>query len=251
MSHSPRVVLVGTTHPGNIGSAARAMKTMGISDLWLVAPECALDDVAFDRAAGAKDVVEAARVCASLDEALAGCHTVFATSARMRDVSLPEYSPREAMQCLDATTHMGGVAFVFGREHSGLNNQEFLQATKHILIPANPAYSSLNLGQAVQIVAYELMLRLQELAQEGARPSRKKQEEPLAEHQDMRHLESHFWRVVEKTSFLKQANPVRIKQRFRRMFVRMRLEKKEAILLRGILTALENTLKSNDIPPKN
>lgn len=243
MSLSPRIVLVGTTHPGNIGATARAMKTMGFGQLWLVAPECALDEVAFDRAAGAKDVVESARICASLDEALAGCHMVFATSARMRDVALPEYRPREAMQCLDVNTHLPGVAFVFGREHSGLSNSEFLQANKHILIPANPAYSSLNLGQAVQIVVYELMLRLQELATAETGRVVAGKSESLAEHQDMRYLESHFWRVVEKTAFLKQANPVRIKQRFRRMFARMGLEKNEAILLRGVLTALENALK--------
>lgn len=239
----PRVVLIGTTHPGNVGAAARAMKTMGLQELWLVAPECAVDEVAFDRAAGAKDVVENIRICQRLEDALAGCHTVFATSARMRDVALPEYSPREAMACLDASNAFSGVAFIFGREHSGLSNQEFLQANKHIFIPTNPVYSSLNLGQAVQIVAYEWMLRLQAIMPVQETPMLSANPKAMAEYQDMWHLEQHFWRVVENTAFLKQANPVRIKQRFRRMFARMPLEKKEVILLRGVLTALENAFK--------
>ena len=147
-----RIVLCRTSHPGNIGAAARAMKTMGLSRLYLVQPLCAVDEVATARAAGADDVLVAAEVCGSLAEALGGCVHAAALSARLRDLGPVAVGVREAVGPLLAQTAVGDVALVFGNETSGLSNEELQCCQQAVTIPSNPAYSSLNLGAAVQVM---------------------------------------------------------------------------------------------------
>src|SRR4249919_3410229 len=156
MMDSLRIVLVGTQHPGNIGSAARAMKTMGLHRLLLVAPEKFPHAEAFALAAGANDVLEAAEIHPTLESALAGCRTVIATTARRRTVPMPELSPGEAARQLVGQAAQGDVALVFGRERTGLENDELQRCHASVCIPANPEYSSLNLAAAVQVLAYEI-----------------------------------------------------------------------------------------------
>ena len=160
-----RIVLVGTQHPGNIGSAARAMKTMGLSALHLVAPERFPDPEANTLAAGADDLLAAAPVHADLDAALAGCHFVLGTSARRRHVPLPELGPREAAERLLDAAGQGPVALLFGRERTGLENAELQRCHFTVGIPTDPGFSSLNLAAAVQVLSYEL--RLAVLARAG------------------------------------------------------------------------------------
>src|SRR5690242_8233019 len=156
-----RMVLVGTQHPGNIGSAARALKTMGLSRLVLVAPERFPHAEADALAAGAGDLLLAARVHADPAEALADCRLVLGCTARDRRIALPVLSPREAAARAAAVAGAGGeVALLFGRERTGLDNAELQLCHAAVHIPANPDYSSLNLAAAVQVLAYELRLAL-------------------------------------------------------------------------------------------
>ena len=150
-----RIVLVNTSHSGNIGSAARAMKTMGLSNLYLVDPACEIDSHASALAAGATDVLGKTVVVDTLADAIADCGLTIGTSARSRTLSWPMVEPRECGEKLVAEAEHGPVALVFGRENSGLTNEELQQCNYHVCIPANPEYSSLNLAMAVQTLCYE------------------------------------------------------------------------------------------------
>ena len=156
--NSVKVVLVGTTHPGNIGATARAMKNMGILDLALVEPKEFPSDVATFRSKAAKDILEKASVHRSLAEAVSECELVVGTSARGRTVPWPVLNPREAAEEMHKSSRNGKVAIVFGREDRGLTNEELGLCNFHVHIPSDPEYSSLNLSQAVQILAYEIRL---------------------------------------------------------------------------------------------
>ena len=156
--NSVKVVLVGTTHPGNIGATARAMKNMGILDLALVEPKEFPSDVATFRSKAAKDILEKASVHISLEEAISECELVVGTSARGRTVPWPVLNPREAAEEMHKSSLNGKVAIVFGREDRGLTNEELGLCNFHVHIPSDPEYSSLNLSQAVQILAYEIRL---------------------------------------------------------------------------------------------
>jgi TrmH family RNA methyltransferase len=153
-----RFVLVGTTHPGNIGAAARAMKTMGLSNLHLVEPLHYPNAEATARASGADDVLAKAVVHNSLVDAIAGCQQVYGMSARLRHLPVPIVNPREAVEKIQQVEDDAHIAIVFGREHSGLTNEELDRCQHLINIPANPDYSSLNLAAAVQVLAYELKM---------------------------------------------------------------------------------------------
>ena len=155
-----RVVLVGTQHPGNIGSSARAMHTMGLAQLWLVAPRRFPDPEAEALAAGARGVLDGARVVATLDEALAQCRVAYGCSARGRHVALPELGPREAAERLVTAATASDVALVFGPERTGLDNRDLQRCQAAVRIPANPEYPSLNLAAAVQVLAYELRMAM-------------------------------------------------------------------------------------------
>ena len=230
-----RVVLSRTSHPGNIGAAARAMKTMGLRDLWLVAPEAFPDEVATARASGAADLLESARVVGTLQEALADTVFSAALTARRRELSLPRMQARDAARELVARSSDGIVALVFGNETSGMTNEEVGLCSLPVTIPTDPEFSSLNLGAAVQVLSYEL--RMAALGEAAAAPA-DVQAEP-ATHADFEGFMSHLERVVTASGFHDPANPKRLLPRMRRLFNRVRLEKEEVAILRGMLTTFE------------
>jgi len=229
-------VLVGTTHPGNIGAAARAMCTMGLDRLTLVAPREFPSEEATARAAGADQVLADARVCASLAEALADCRFVVGASARLRGLSWSTVSPREAAPRLLAESRDGEAAVVFGRESSGLSNDELASCHALLHIPTDAGFSSLNLAMAVQVVAYELRLAM--LDQAAPQPATERLD-PLATIADLERFYAHLERALVDAGFLNPANPRHLMLRLRRLFSRALLEEKEVRILRGILAALE------------
>ena len=230
-----RVVLSRTSHPGNIGAAARAMKNMGLRDLWLVAPESFPDEVATARASGAADLLESARVVGTLQEALADTVFSAALTARRRELSLPRMQARDAARELVARSSDGIVALVFGNETSGMTNEEVGLCSLPVTIPTDPEFSSLNLGAAVQVLSYEL--RMAAFGEAAAAPA-DLQAEP-ATHADFEGFMSHLERVVTASGFHDPANPKRLLPRMRRLFNRVRLEKEEVAILRGMLTTFE------------
>ena len=235
---SIRIVLVATSHPGNIGSTARAMKTMGLDKLYLVTPKSFPDQKATEMAAGADDVLNQAIRTKTLDEALKGCQLVFATSARPRGVSLPGLTPAGCAELVAIKPDNTEIAIVFGREHAGLNNEELLRSHYHVNIPSNPEYSSLNLSQAVQIIAYELRMKLLAPAAEVEL----KQDRP-ATADEIEQFYAHLNEVMWAIEFLKPTNPTRrLQQRLRRLFNRVHLEHMEVSILRGILSQVQYAL---------
>ena len=234
MSIPVRIILVGTTHPGNIGATARAMCTMGLDRLTLVAPREFPSPEATARAAGADAVLDRARVCDTLEEALVGCRFVVGASARLRAVPWPAVTPREAAPRLLAESANGETAVMFGRESSGLNNDELARCHALLHIPTNPDYSSLNLAMAVQVVAYELRL-----AALGEADPVQERIDPLAPVEDLERFYEHLERTLVDAGFLNPANPRHLMLRLRRLFNRAMPEEKEVRILRGILSALE------------
>ena len=226
-----RVVLSHTSHPGNIGAAARAMKTMGIVSLYLVNPKRFPDADAEAMASGASDVLQNARVCASLADALRGTVYALAVSARRRELAYVSAEARSAAQVLVAAAQGGEVAIVFGTELSGLTNEEILQCGAMAHIPADPGYSSLNLAAAVQVMAYEARV-----AALGAQMPSPAEAEP-ARHEDVENFYLHLEQSLLASGFLDPANPRRLIPRLRRLFGRARLEQEEVNILRGMLNS--------------
>ena len=226
-----RVVLSHTSHPGNIGAAARAMKTMGFDDLVLVAPRHFPDPDATAMAAGAADVLQAARVVDTLEAAIAECTLAVGFSARGRDLSHAPAALRGLAPEILATAEAGTVALVFGNETSGLSNEELLRCQRLAHIPANPAYSSLNLAAAVQVFAYELRMAAGEPL--GPEPPA-----VLATHEDIEGFYAHLEQVMCESGFMNPEHPRRLMPRLRRLFARTGLEPEEVNILRGILKAL-------------
>ncbi|HMM55578.1 MAG TPA: RNA methyltransferase [Candidatus Desulfobacillus sp.] len=224
-----RIVLARTSHPGNVGAAARAMKTMGLSQLWLVQPPADDAGVARARAAGADDILDAARVCRRLEEALSGTAFAVALTTRRREPLPPPSWMREAAPRIIAAAAQGEVALVFGNEQAGLSNEEAALCRLPVMIPANPAYSSLNLGAAVQVACYELRLAALE---PGLPPA---PDNPPATFEEIRHFYEHLEKAVTRTGFLDPAHPKRLMPRLRRLFDRVDLERDEVSLLRGML----------------
>ncbi|WP_018717285.1 RNA methyltransferase [Arhodomonas aquaeolei] len=234
-----QVLLVGTTHPGNVGAAARALKTMGLSRLALVAA-CAVDDHARANAGAATDVLDAATVTADVDTALAGAGRVFGVSARPRRHGVPALSPR------DAAAEIAGapdtpVAVMFGREHSGLTNEEIGRCHRLVHIPANPDYASLNLAAAVQVVCYELRLA----AAGAALPTAGVDDAPASANH-LAGLYDHLARVMAASGYAAAADQKHLMQRLRRLFNRAVPEHTEVNILRGILAAVERRLPPPD-----
>lgn len=227
-----RIVLVGAQHPGNIGAAARAMKVMGLGDLVLVAPERYPDAEASARASGAEDVLNAARVVDTLDEALADTVLAIGTSARTRRTEWPLIDARAAAEKAVATASGGPTAIVFGRERAGLENSELERCQLHLQIPANPDYSSLNLAAAVQVIAYELRVAA------GAGVAGEAVHEPVSG-RDMEGLFDHWQGVLEASGFLDPAEPMLLMRRLRRLFYRAAPDRVEINILRGALRSLD------------
>jgi tRNA/rRNA methyltransferase len=234
-----RVVLCRTSHPGNIGAAARAMKTMGLSRLYLVSPLCEVDAVAEARAAGATDVLAAAVHCTSLVEALGGCVHAVALSARLRDLGPVASGARESAAPLLQEALMGDVAIVFGNESSGLTNEELQRCQKAVTIPSNPAFSSLNLGAAVQVMAYELRMAAYRETPPALTTPATPFSSPAAALDEIERFYTHLESALTATGFHDPAKPRRLMPKLRRLFGRAGLEKDEINILRGILDSIE------------
>lgn len=229
-----RIVLVNTSHTGNMGSAARAMKTMGLTQLVLVDPQVLPDDNAMALAAGASDVLANARIVSTLDEAIADCGLVIGTSARSRTLSWPMLDPREAGEKAVEEGVKHPVALVFGRERTGLTNDELQKCHYHVAIAANPEYSSLNLAMAVQTICYEVRMHwLRDQAPEV---------ESEADYPSADQLEGfyqHLEQTLLKTGFIADDHPGQVMSKLRRLFNRARPETVELNILRGILTSVQ------------
>ncbi len=230
-----RIVLVNTSHTGNMGSAARAMKTMGLSQMVLVDPQAQPDDNAYALAAGASDLLANARIVSTLDEAIADCGLVIGTSARSRTLSWPMLDPREAGEKLVTEGMQHPVALVFGRERTGLTNDELQKCHYHVAIPANPEYSSLNLAMAVQTLCYEV--RMHWLQQEQVGETDMAVDYPSAE--QLEGFYQHLEQTLLKTGFIADDHPGQVMNKLRRLFNRARPEAVELNILRGILTSVQ------------
>jgi tRNA (cytidine32/uridine32-2'-O)-methyltransferase len=235
-----RIILVAPTHPGNIGAVARAMKTMGFVQLYLVNPKIFPHVDATARAAGADDILAEAVIVDSLDSALKDCTLVVGTSARIRELPLTILDPRSAAQniVVEAKNARNEIALVFGRESSGLNNEELQRCNYHICIPTNPEFSSLNLAAAVQLLAYEI--RMAALNSDDKTFSIAYEEyDTYATHEEVALFYEHLEQVLSEVAFLQEQRPKRLMGRLQRLFNRARLERMELNILRGFLTAIQ------------
>ena len=243
MLQNIRVVLVNTSHPGNIGGAARAMKNMGLSRLVLVQPKEFPAADASARASGADDVLANAQVVDSLEDALVGCNLVMGTSARERSIPWPLIDPRECGA--KAVEHgIGGeeIALVFGREHAGLTNEELQRCHFHVHIPSNPDFSSLNLAAAVQVLSYEV--RMAWLAAEDAPAKVEKVDaSELATMDEMELFYEHLEKTLVDIGFLDPEKPKHLMARLRRLYGRSSVERPEMSILRGILTETQKVVR--------
>jgi tRNA/rRNA methyltransferase len=232
-----RIVLSETTKPGNIGSAARALKTMGLSRLLLVRPTHFPHREATYMAAGAADMLDGVQLCQTLDEALAGATLAIALSARRRDVSPDVLDVRDAARAAVAEAASGGeVAFVFGTEVSGLSNEELLRCHRVARIGTSNAFSSLNLAAAVQVVAHEV----RHAATGGVVADNERT--PKATHEEIERFFAHLEESLSHTPFLEPGKPRRVLEKVRRLFARAHLESQEVSILRGMLTAWDEAI---------
>ncbi len=244
-----RVVMVETTHPGNIGATARAMKTMGYNNLYLVKPKIYPNAEATARAAGADDILSRAVVCDSLEEALQGCVTVVASTARPRTISHAVFTPREYAPKLYEMVKLGPVALVFGRESSGLSNEELEYCNVILQIPTNPEFSSLNVASAIQILCYEFIQLLQlEDADKIDAGSDDKEKTRLATADEMNYFYDHLEQSMVDVSFLNPEQPRKLMRRLKSLFNRTHLDENEVSILRGFLAAIQEVVtgKKND-----
>jgi len=234
-----RVVLCRPSHPGNIGAAARAMKTMGLSRLYLVEPKQFPDPEADTRATGAVDLLQGAVVTNTLAEALVGTVFAVALSARQRDLGPVIGQPRETVARLLSESEHGDVALVFGNETMGLSNEEIFNCQAAVTIPTNPDFSSLNLGSAVQVLCYECRMAAfagkPPIASQGATAFAT----PAASHDEIEGLYAHLEAVMTDTGFFNPEQPGRLMPKLRRLFGRSRLERDEINILRGILASTQ------------
>jgi TrmH family RNA methyltransferase len=232
-----RVVLSHTSHPGNIGATARAMKTMGLTQLYLVNPRLFPHADATARASGADDVLAAAKVCADLDEALAGCRLVVGASARSRSIPCPVIGPAECARMAADASSQGDVALLFGCEQSGLSNPEIDRCQYLVQIPTNPDYGSLNLASAVQILCYEV--RIAFLDGQGVNGAGV----PVPVSADeMERFYVHLEQTLVQLGFLDPASPRHLMRRLRRLYNRARPDENEVNILRGILSATQERM---------
>jgi TrmH family RNA methyltransferase len=229
-----RIVLARPSHPGNIGAAARAMKTMGVSDLYLVSPRKYPHADAEAMASGAADVLHGATVCDTLPQALSGCVLAIGTSTRQRDLQASLLTPEEAARQALGEAARGRVAIVFGNETFGLSKEELACCQALMTIPASAEYASLNLGAAVQVTTY--VLRRAALEEAFAEP-----ELDAADLADVERFYGHLEQTLIKIGFLNPNSPKRLMPKLRRLFSRTRLQKEEINILRGMLSAMEST----------
>lgn len=241
-----RIVMIQTTHPGNIGAVARAMKNMGLQDLCLVSPKRFPDPEAEARASGATDILEHACLVSTLDEALQDCHFVVGTSARGRHIPWPITSPREMAAIASGLQPGKRMAILFGREDRGLTNEELHRCHHHVHIPTNPDFSSLNVAAAVQVIAYEL--RLASL-QSGDQPPQwgTDWDIDLADAREIELMFAHLEKTLVEVDFLDPEKPRQLMTRLRRLFLRAIPDRVEINVMRGFLTAI-NRMAEKKIP---
>jgi tRNA (cytidine32/uridine32-2'-O)-methyltransferase len=241
-----RIVLVNTSHPGNIGGVARAMKNMGLTQLYLVEPKDFPSDQAQWRAANAMDVLAGAKVVATLDEAILDCGLVVGTSARERRIPWPLFTPRECGQraIIEASEHP--IAILFGREDRGLTNEELHKCHYHVHIPSNPDYSSLNLAAAVQVLTYELRMNCLEMQNSGQELHFNDWDMPPAKLDAVENYYTHLQETLESLGFIKPDNPRQTMTRLRRLYNRVRLDEMEVAIMRGMLTSIQNYMFHTD-----
>ena len=241
MLENVRIILVNTSHTGNIGSAARAMKTMGLSQLVLVDPVKPPDEQSIALAAGATDILTNLKIVPTLADAIADCALVVGASARSRTLVWPMLDPRQMGERLATDANKGTVALVFGRERTGLTNEELQQCHYHVNIPANPEYSSLNVAMAVQTLSYEIRMAWLAQQETGTQVDDDSDYPPQA---SMELFFQHLEETLYQTQFLHSDRSGHVMMRLRRMFTRMRPDSNELNILRGILTSIQK-------PPRN
>ncbi len=234
-----RIVLVNTSHPGNIGATARAMKNMGLGRLVLVEPRQHPSFEAYSRAAGADDVLAAAVVVPDLAAALEGCAWVAGSSARLRSVKWPVHPPRESARHAADNSLDGDVAIVFGRERTGLTNEELELCNALVHIPTNPEYSSLNVAAAVQVLCYELRLAAMAELTTNTSTSRKHKDDVPANSELMQAMYEHLYQMLDDVRFFGTSNPDIIMRRLKGLFNRAQTTRREVAILRGIFSAAQ------------
>ncbi len=232
---SIRIVLVETSHPGNIGAAARAMKNMGLTELHLVRPVLFPHAEAIARASGADDVLLAAQVHDRFEDAITDCGLVVGTSARQRHLSWDLVEPRECASQVVAASRLESVALVFGAERTGLTNNELSLCNLLVTIPTHPDYSSLNVAMAVQLLAYEVWMQ----SRAGVPPTPER-DVPLATNEEMTRLYAHIEQVLNEIDFQDRTGGGYLMARIRRLFNRAQVDQNEMNILRGILTAVQS-----------
>lgn len=225
-----KIVLANTSHPGNIGAAARAMKTMGLYDLCLVSPQTDIDDTAYARATHAADVLDNSEVVTAMSSAVANATLVIGTSARPRHLDWPVITPKELK---DACAGHSEIAIVFGNERTGLSNHEISYCNKLLHIPTNKECQSLNLAAAVQIIAYELSTFKSEV---------KGNKKNLATHEELEYFFKHLMQIIDKIEFIKATSSKSILLKMKCLFQRAAPNSEEIAILRGILTNIERKL---------
>lgn len=242
-----QVVLVNTTHTGNMGAAARAIKNMGMSRLTLVAPRQQPDADAYARSSRADDILDQAIITETLEQAVAGCSLVIGTSARQRYLSWPLINPRQMTDEVVKTLQRqpeADIALVFGREDRGLTNEELAQCHFHVNIPTDEGFSSLNVAAAVQVLTYELRVKGVALEQESLPDWQDDWDEEWATSEDVERFYQHLQQVLTELEFYDPENPRQLMQKLRRLYQRARLDKTELNILRGILSATERKMRS-------
>ena len=243
-----RIVLVETSHPGNIGAAARAMKNMGLNRLVLVKPKVWPAREALSMAASALDVLDGVRVVQTMEEAIADCHLVIGTSARLRQMPVQLLDPQSCGEKIVASMPVQEVALVFGREISGLSNRELHLCHYHVHIPINPEYPSLNLAAAVMVLSYELRKAWLAAADKGLSIEGGDWDQEAATAKELELFLAHMKEVLIEIEFLDPENPRQLMRRLRRLYQRIQPDKMELNILRGILSAV--TQKIQDIEKK-
>ena len=238
-----RVVLVNTAHPGNIGASARAMKNMGLNQIILVQPKDFPSGVAIGRAASATDILESAVVVDSLQEAVADCGLVICASARSRKIPWPMLSPEQTGQKVIKEIGLTNIALVFGREDSGLSNEELQLGHFHVQIPSDEKYSSLNLAAAVLVICYEIRKAASKENTDAKSQDAEIWDQEFATGDQVEHFYQHLEQVMIDINFHDPKNPRQLMQRMRRLFGRVRLDVMELNILRGILTNIEHSME--------
>jgi TrmH family RNA methyltransferase len=231
------IVMVGTTHPGNIGAAARAMHNMCFSNLILVDPQCPVGEIAYARSSGAHHILDQRRTVATLQEAIEDCHLVAGLTARHRSLPWPELNPQQISEAIINKGSTARTALVFGREHSGLTNDELMLCNYMVSIPTNPDFSSLNVASAIQVMCYEIYQRL--MSDTNASKEESSTAEPIATAQELEGYFIHLEQVITATGFLNIKNPGLLMKRLRRLFQRVDLSQTEVNILRGILSSVQ------------